>query len=396
MIRAALARRLEAAAAAVDLGLSPAEQALVLAEGLLSRPFVSLHLISETYTARLALLLALDLGWESRLRAGATLEELLVGFHSQSRLPATWMLAFLTEEGCLEHRDERWYLHELPALENDLATLRELAEAEAPGHLQNLELLDAVRQKVPPYFTKGRRGEELLFDLGTYPLWLDYFRNENLIYRTNNLFAFAALQSGLHKGCRILELGGGAGSFAQFLARKGGEMGLLESIAEYRFTDVAPAFLRRAQRGLKELAPGLPLTFARVDLNKPLDDQGFKAETFDAILGVNVLHVAKDLQATLRDLRGHLAPGGRLVLGECLKADLARPIYLEFAFQFMSGFTDVLLDAELRPTCGFLTPEAWVKALRAAGYREVMEMPKVRAIMDRWEFFNVGAFSATV
>jgi len=109
---------------------------------------------------------------------------------------------------------------------------------------------------------------------------------------------------------------------------------------------------------------------------------------------VNVLHVAKDLQATLRELRSHLAPGGHLVLGECLKPDLRRPIYLEFAFQFMAGFTDVTLDPDLRPTYGFLTPEAWVKALHAAGFREVLEVPRVRPLMAHWEFFNVGAFVA--
>jgi len=392
MIREALARRLESAAPPTDLGLEPVHQRLV--ETLLSRPFASLHFISEAYTARLALLLALDLGWEALLRSGATLEELLRGLHPQSRIPAAWMMSFLTEEGFLECRDGRWYLSSVPDLEQDLATLRELAEETAPGHLKNLDLLDAVRQRVRPYFTEGRHGEDLLFDLGTYPLWLEYFRNENLIYRANNLFAFAALRPALRSGCRILELGGGAGSFAQYLAQQGREEGFLDWIAEYRFTDVAPTFLRRAQRGLKELAPGLPFTFSSLDLNRPLKEQGLDGQRFDAILGVNVLHVAKNLQASLQDLHSHLQPGGRLVLGECLKPDLSRPIYLEFAFQFMTGFTDVSLDPELRPTHGFLTPEAWVKALQASGYPEVQEIPRVRALMGQWEFFNVGAFAA--
>lgn len=392
MIREALARRLESASVPTDLGLEPAHQSMV--EELLSRAFASLHFISEAYTARLVLMLALDLGWEEPLRAGAALDELLRGLHPQSRFPARWMVSFLTQEGLLEQVEERWYLRELPDLEGDLATLRELAEEEAPGHLKNLDLLDAVRQRVGPYFTEGRHGEDLLFDLGAYPLWLDYFRNENLIYRANNLFAFAALQPALRPGCRVLELGGGAGSFAQFLAHETCAKGDLANIAEYRFTDVAPTFLRRAQRGLKELAPGIPFTFGSLDLNRPLGDQGLEGESFDAILGVNVLHVAKDLQASLRDLRAHLRPGGRLVLGECLKADLQRPIYLEFAFQFMAGFTNVNTDPVLRPAYGFLSPEAWVKSLRAAGFTEVLEIPRVRTLMQRWEFFNVGAFAA--
>lgn len=392
MIRAALDQRLQTVGIPTGLGLAPADQRLV--EGLLTRSFAGLHFISEAYTARLSLLLALDLGWEARLRRGATLDELLTGLHPQSRLPAAWMLAFLTEEGFLEHHDEHWHLRDLPDFNQDLSTLRDLAEEMAPGHLKNLDLLDAVRQKILPFFTEGRHGEELLFDLSAYPLWLEYFRNENQIYRANNLFAYAALRPRLRKGCRILELGGGAGSFAQFLSARGQEEGFLEQIADYHFTDVAPTFLRRAQRGLKELAPGLPLTFASLNLNKALDEQGLQGATFDVILGVNVLHVAQDLQATLRDLRRHLAPGGCLVLGECLKPDLTRPIYLEFAFQFMAGFTEVTLDPDLRPAYGFLTPEAWVKALQAAGFQEVLEVPRVRQLMAHWEFFNVGAFVA--
>jgi len=392
MIRTALDQRLQTVGIPTDLGLAPTDQHL--AENLLTRSFAGLHFISEAYTARLTLLLALDLDWEARLRRGATLDELLTGLHPQSRLPASWMLAFLAEEGFLEHLDDRWHLQNLPDFDQDLFTLRELAEEMAPGHLKNLDLLDAVRQKILPFFTEGRHGEGLLFDLSAYPLWLDYFRNQNQIYRANNLFTYAALRPRIGEGCRILELGGGAGSFAQFLSLRGQEEGFLGQIAGYRFTDVAPAFLRRAQRDLKELAPGLPLTFASLNLNKALDDQGLRGATFDVILGVNVLHVAKDLQTTLQDLRQHLAPGGCLVFGECLKPDLSRPIYLEFAFQFMAGFTEVTLDPDLRPAYGFLTPEAWVKALQAAGFQEVLEVPRVRPLMTHWEFFNVGAFVA--
>ena len=391
MIRATLARRL-ASATPTDLGLEPAEQRLT--EGLFTPSFAGLHYISEAYTARQTLRLALDLGWEPRLRRGATLAELLTGLHAQSRRPAAWMVAFLAEEGLLAHVNERWFLRDLPDLEQDRVTLRELAEEIAPGHLKNLDLLEAVGQKIPPYFLEGRHGEDLLFDLSSYPLWFEYFSNENLLYRANNLFAHAALHGLIQPDYRMLELGGGAGSFAQFFAAQAQAEGLLDRISEYRFTDVAPTFLRRAQRNLKELAPGLPLAFASLDLNVPLDEQGFRDTAYDVILGVNVLHVAKDLQATLRDLRRHLLPGGHLVLGECLKPDLARPIYLEFAFQFMAGFTEVLLDPELRPAYGFLTPEAWAKALRAAGFQGVREVPVVRPLLDRWEYFNVGAFAA--
>lgn len=389
MIPTLLARCYEEVDSLAGLSLDLPEDCRI--EGLFSRPFVVLHAVSDLYTARTALGLALDLGWEERLRRGATLDELLEGFQPPSTIPADWMLRFLVEKGLLTHQGSRFLLEGSPSM--DLAELREIAEQEAPGHQHNLDLLDAVRSHVKPYFTEGKSGDACLFDLAVFPLWLDYFRNENILYRSNNVFALAALRRALRPGFRILELGGGAGSFAQLLATTPAEE--RAKIAEYRFTDIAPTFLRRAQRGLKDTAPGIPFTFGSLDLNRPLDAQGLEGTDFDAIVGINVVHVAKDLPATLADLRTHLAPGGRLILGECLKPDLARPIYLEFFFQFMASFTEVVTDPLLRPTHGFLTPEIWVRALEASGFRGVENLPDVRHLMDRFPAFNVGAFSAT-
>jgi SAM-dependent methyltransferase len=359
---------------------------------LFTRPFLVLHRASGLYTARTCLLLLLDLGWEARLRAGTTLDGLCVGLPEQARKPLAWMLPFLAGEGLLQRSGDRFTLSDAPDL--DLAGIRAIVEAEAPGHGTNFDLLDGVRSHIRPYFTDGKSGESLLFDLALFPLWLSYFRNENLGYFPNNLLTLLALREGLPEGARLLELGAGAGSFAQLLAHEGAAEGWLSRIAEYRFTDVAPTFLRRAQRDLKPLAPGLPLSFQALDLNLPLGGQGIAAESLDAIIGINVLHVAHDLERTLCDLRSRLKPGGRLVLGECLKPDLDTPLYLEFFFSFIRSFTDVLLDPRWRPRHGFLTPEAWEAALQHAGFHDIACVPPSRPLMDRHPNFNAGAFSA--
>ncbi|MBL0211480.1 MAG: methyltransferase [Holophagaceae bacterium] len=373
-----------------DMGLG--ERAKAQASVFFTRPFLALHLATELYTSRLVLALALSLGWESRLRQGATLDELIEGFAPQSRNAAEWMLPFLAEEGLLRQDGGRYFLEGEPEL--DLAGIRAFTETEAPGHGANFELLDAVLRQVKPYFTEGKSGEQLLFDLTVFPLWLSFFRNENLNYYPNNLFTLIAFREGLPPGARVLELGGGVGSFAQLLARDGAEAGYLDRIAEYRFTDIAPAFLRKAQRDLREKAPGLPFTFGAFDINKPFEGQNSGDGLFDVIVGVNVLHVAVDLQAVLRRLRSMLKPGGRLVIGECMKPDLARPIYNEFFFKFMKGFTEVELDPELRPCSGFLTPEAWEKALLAAGFSRIRKVPDIRAVMKVCPTFYVGALAA--
>ena len=359
---------------------------------LFTKPFLVLHRASGLYTARTCLLLLLDLGWGARLRGGTTLDGLCEGLPPQARKPLAWMLPFLALEGLLRRTGDHYALEGEPDL--DLAGIRALVDLEAPGHGTNFDLLDGVRSHIPPFFTEGKGGDGLLFDLALFPLWLAYFRNGNLAYFPNNLLTLLALREGLPEGARILELGGGAGSFAQLVAQRGAEEGWISRIADYRFTDVAPTFLRRAQRDLKTAAPGLPLSFSALDMNRPLGDQGIGAGSLDVIVGVNVLHVARDLEATLRDLRGCLKPGGRLVLGECLKPDLDTPLYLEFFFSFIKSFTEVTLDPHWRPRHGFLTPEAWHGALRQAGYTHIEHIPPPRPLMDQHPSFTVGAMTA--
>ncbi len=354
--------------------------------------FLTLHFASEVYTARTCLLLMLDLGWEPRLRAGVTAAELGEGLPLQTRVPIAWMLSFAAQQELLRRVGDRFRLEGEPDL--DLEALRARCEAEAPGHAANFELLDGVRRLIPPFFTEGKPGEKLLFDLSLFTLWLAYFRNDNKAYSPNNLLAVIALREGLPDGARILELGGGAGSFAELLARDAAELGYLGRVTDYRFTDIAPAFLRRAQKEMKVKAPGLPMSFAHLDLNGDLEAQGLQDGSMDANVAVNVLHLAKDLPKELAAVRRKLAPGGRLILGECMKPDLDAPIFIEFLFNFMAAFREVDLDPELRPVHGFLTPEAWEKALRYAGFSEVRNYPDSRRLMTLVPGFFVGAVSA--
>ncbi len=362
------------------------------ARDLFSTSLRGMHLTAEIYAAHCALGLLLDLGLEARLRGGATLEELLTGFAPQSRLPLTWMLDLLVDEEMLTFQGGRYLLG--GDAQPQLAGIRAFAEEVAPGQGINLDLLDAVRRQIPPFFTEGKAGESLLFSLALLPLWQAYFHNDNAVYRPNNLLPMLALEHARRPGMRILELGGGAGSFARLLGQRWTAEGHLADVAEYRFTDVAPNFLRKAQRELPAELPGLPFAFHPFDLNRDPADQKLSGVQLNAIVGVNVLHVAKDLGATLRWLKGLLAPGGRLIVGECLKPNLDHPIYIEFLFNFLHAFTDVELNADWRPRHGFLTPECWVKALEAAGFSDVQEFPPTRPLMDHFPGFNVGAFSA--
>lgn len=369
----------------------PGEAWVQLREGF-SRPFLALHLAAELYTARVALALALDLGWEARLRAGTNADELMSDLPEQCRISVNWMLHFLSEQQLLVREGDRVRLVGAPQI--DLEEIRAYAAKEAGSNMATFDLLDHVRAVIPPFFTLGKPGEPLLFDLTTFPLWLTYFRNDNPIYRPNNLLPVMAVRDRLPEGARILELGAGSGSFLRLLHEDGQARGYLDRIASYRFTDVAQAFLRRAQRELVAEMPELQLSFGAFDINGDLDAQSVADGSLDVIVGVNVLHVAKDLPAVLAALRRKLRPGGLLAFGECLKPSLEEAIYLEFIFNFMDSFRRVKLDPVLRPMHGFLTPEQWRGLLEQAGFHDIRAYPDARPIMDKVPDFFVGGFGA--
>ncbi|MBS1767729.1 MAG: hypothetical protein JST05_10065, partial [Acidobacteria bacterium] len=127
-----------------------------------NRPFLALHLAAELYTARITLALALDLGWESRLRAGTDADEILEGLPAQCRIPVEWMLRFLVDQGLLESHGDRVKL--VGEAQTGLAEIRAFAAEESGPNMATFDLLDRVRAVIPPFFMAGKPGEPLLFD----------------------------------------------------------------------------------------------------------------------------------------------------------------------------------------------------------------------------------------
>jgi SAM-dependent methyltransferase len=112
------------------------------------------------------------------------------------------------------------------------------------------------------------------------------------------------------------------------------------------------------------------------------------------VYGVNTLHVARDLEFTLAEIRCALAPRGALVLSECVRPFPGRPIYIEFLFNLLEAFRAPRLVMPWRPNGGFLTPEHWVAALEACGFRDVKVYPDLARIREVCPAFVVAAITA--
>ncbi|MFD9789951.1 amino acid adenylation domain-containing protein [Streptomyces sp. NPDC059070] len=162
---------------------------------------------------------------------------------------------------------------------------------------------------------------------------------------------------------RILEVGAGTGATSAKVLAALEPLG--DAIAEYCYTDLSKAFLFRAE---EQLLPRHPYLTTRIfNAEKPPLEQGIEPGGFDLVVATNVLHATADIAATLRNVRAAMRPGGLLFMNEMSRNTLLAHL----TFGLVDGWW-LYRDADLRiPGSPVLTPESWVRVLRAAGFAEV-------------------------
>ena len=343
--------------------------------------FVGSCTLFEEYVRRLALQVVRSAGIDSAAREPGTPAEIATraGLDAD-RAPVTvgWLLATLASGGHAARGGDGRYT--VPASLPDLDP-REVAVAQErldPSSLASYRMADLAAALYPPVMRGAASGEETLFAPDRIGAWIEYFSNDNLLYAiSNRVGAFGAERALPGDAGAVLELGGGLGSGTTALLDRFTETGRLAAIRSYRVTEVVPSFLRRGQRSLAGRFPGVPLSFGRLDMDRPFADAGIEEGAFALVYGVNTLHVARDLEFTLAEVRRALAPGGALVLSECVRPFPGRPVYIEFLFNLLEAFRAPRLVEPWRPNGGFLTPEQWTAALEACGFRGVTVCPDI-------------------
>jgi SAM-dependent methyltransferase len=363
----------------------------------------STHLYDE-FIHRLTLRCFRAAGLEAAAREPGRPEEIAAraGLETHAALtPLEWILRRLTERGLLEEivaegEPRRFCLRRaLPEL--DPTALAEEQRREDPSWLPSYVLADTVAQDYPAFLRGERTGEEILFSPTRFPLWVAFFSNDNGLYAVNNLVGAIAVEEWMPPGpVAVLELGGGLGSAAVALLQRLRLMGRWGEICDYWFTDIVPTFLRRGQQTLQAHFPDASfLKFALLDEDRSFSEQGAGPGSLSLVYAVNTLHVARDFCFTLREIFGALAPGGRLVIAECLRPTPGEAIYTEFIFNLMETFRAPVLHPVYRPRGGFLTPQQWRHAMETAGFVNVRILPDIDRIRDRFPAFCVGAIGAT-
>jgi SAM-dependent methyltransferase len=352
----------------------------------------------EEYVARLALAAFRSTGLARACAAAVTVDEAVVGaglVPAIARVPAAWLAATLAARGWLETLDGARYRVARPLPTLDPHEIVAQQEAHDATCLPSYRIAALAAERYPAVLRGEITGEQALFDAEGVSAWLKYFSNANPLYAvSNSLGAIAAEHALPPGGGAVLELGGGFGSGAEALLARLDAAGRGAEVAPYRFTELAPMFLRRAERTLRARFAGRRLEFGALDINRPFAEAWVAPGSYALVYGVNVVHVARDLAATLGEIRVALAAGGTTVLAECVRPFAGRPIYVELVFNLLSAFRDAVLVPEWRPNGGFLTPEQWRAALEANGFAAVEVFPDIATIREVIPQFVVAAISA--
>jgi len=346
----------------------------------------------EEYVARLALATFRSTGLAEACAAPATVDEAIAraGLAAGvARVPVAWLMATLAARGWIERAGDAARYRTpatLPALDPD-----EIAAAQSandPRCLPSYRIAALAAERYPAVLRGEIAGEQALFDAEGMVAWSKYFSNANPLYAVSNVVgAVAAARALGERAGAVLELGGGLGSGAEALLERAAP----QTVSGYRFTEISPLFLRRAERTLGARLRDRRFEFAALDIDRPF---GVAPGTFALVYGVNVLHVARDLAATLAEVRAALAPGGALVIAECVRPFAGQPLYVELAFNLLGAFRDPVLVPGWRPNGGFLTPEQWTQALAANGFRDARVYPDIAAIRATFPRFVVAAIGA--
>ena len=166
---------------------------------------------------------------------------------------------------------------------------------------------------------------------------------------------------------KIVEVGAGTGSITDYVLsplRFKEEETVGARFSQYDYTDISEAFFEQAQQRFAPM--NAKMNFKALNIEKDPQGQGYEEGSYDLVVAAWVLHATCDLNATVKNVRKLLKPGGKLVLLEITKPDILRN---GFAFGTLPGWW---LSTEKHRQWGpCITEEQWHHILKENGFAGV-------------------------
>lgn len=166
---------------------------------------------------------------------------------------------------------------------------------------------------------------------------------------------------------RVLEVGAGTGATADRVLPA-----LPADRVTYHFTDLSTAFTEQARKRYEGVYPFVG--YGLFDIDAEPAGQGLAPGCADVIVAANVMHDAKNLTESLRNVRELLAPGGLLVL---IEGTVNSPLNM-ISFAFLEGFGNYQDQREAT----LLSSPEWHRQLTTAGFTRFAAVPEGAAEVD--------------
>ncbi|MGD7412603.1 methyltransferase, partial [Ralstonia pseudosolanacearum] len=324
--------------------------------------------------------LGVDVPQGTVLERDAEMARLHIAAHYR-RLFDAW-LRMLAEQGWLAAEGEgRWrVLRAFPALarcERLIAESRAIVTAQMDWVHDSQGLTDWIfdsAARVPSVLREAAHAAGLVFPEGDR-------RAAESLYQRNIVAdylgavagaALAPLARERKAALRVLEVGAGVGGLT---AHTLPALHAADPDAEYHYTDVSRFFDDIATTKFGHYGS---LRLGRYDINRGAAEQGHAPASFDAVLAANVLHNARDVTWTLRELRGLLRPGGVLILHE---ATQDKRLQWVTAAAVLEAAAHAGRSAPGAGQAGraddspLLSAQAWEQALQASGFDRSRAFP---------------------
>lgn len=158
---------------------------------------------------------------------------------------------------------------------------------------------------------------------------------------------------------QILELGTGRSSSVtdvlKSLARPDGQI----LCSKYTFTSTG--FIS----GKDQQKPFPNMEYATLDISKDLEEQEFEGRQYDLIIASNAVHVTKDVQESLKNIKKLLRPDGRLLMQELCPSSK----WINYIFGVLPSWWYGSADG--RPNEPYFDVKGWESELLTAGFGSI-------------------------
>lgn len=217
------------------------------------------------------------------------------------------------------------------------------------------QLADILQGKINPL--------SLLFANDSSPSASRLYRDSVYAKTTNKLIqtALNKLEQTYfnNKNVNILEIGGGTGGVTHHI------LPILSKINHYVFTDLSTFFLNTAAKNFTQYQF---MRYGLLDIEQPPATQGY-TQSFDVIIGANVLHATKSIETSLFHIKSLLSPGGILILLE----STAPSAWLDITFGLLEDWWR-FSDFTLRPDYPLLSVKKWKTVLKKMQFPDVFSV----------------------